>query len=76
MTIQELKPGDEFYFASNKSRLFILLSFKLRTNGTILSVKCCVHGKLKPVYLGRKHEVVVLPSPVIKIQPDEYNSKD
>lgn len=67
--INELLPGDEFYFNNDKTQLFVILSFLYRKNGTIKTARCCKPGKLYPVYINARHTVTVLQTPVIKIEP-------
>ena len=69
VSIMELAPGQEFYFENDKTQLFVILSFLYRKDRTIKTAKCCKPGKLYPIYINAKREVIVLQTPVIKLNP-------
>lgn len=63
--IKNLAIGSEFYFSDNRSKIFHLLSFQTRANGSVKSARCLIHGKLYPVFISAAHSVNVLSTPVI-----------
>ena len=65
-TIKDLQPGQEFYFATNKSDVFIFISHVLKKDGSVRSGRCIKAGKLYPVYFTAEMEIVIIKNKIDK----------
>jgi hypothetical protein len=61
LLIKDLKPGDKFYFANNKSDHFIVVSIDGH------SIKCTRNGKLYPVYFRKTYATILLIPDTVKL---------
>lgn len=61
-TINDLLPGQSFYFPNNKGKLFIFVEFMLWPNGKRKNSKSVITGRLYPIYFSLKKQIIIIPN--------------
>ncbi len=60
--IQELQPGQSFYFPASRWIIYTFLENLYRKDGSVKSSKTVIDGKLYPIYMNPEKQVEVLPN--------------